>query len=206
MSLKYAIIKGLRSEASKIAAEESALRSPMEIINEEIIPALSVVGEGFDKKQIYLPALLLSAEAASDAFNELRPLIPKGEVAKGRILIATVKGDIHDIGKNIVRVVLESWGFDVTDLGRDVSTDAVLSALSSGDYDLVALSALMTTTLFAMEDTVKAVKSSYPTVKVMVGGAVLTPEYAEKIGADFYGADAPSAAKIANTVVANKKR
>ena len=205
-SLKYIIIKGLRTEASKIAAEEATTRSPMDIINEEIIPALSVVGEGFDKKQIYLPALLLSAEAAAEAFDALRPLIPKSEAAKGKILIATVKGDIHDIGKNIVRVVLESWGFDVTDLGRDVSTDTVLSALSSCDYDLVALSALMTTTLPAMEDTVKAVKSSYPTVKVMVGGAVLTPEYAEKIGADFYGADAPSAAKIANAVVASKKR
>ena len=206
VSLKYAIIKGLRGEVSKIAREEATLRSPMAVINEEIIPALSVVGEGFDKKQIYLPALLLSAEAASEAFDSLRPLIPKSEAVKGKILIATVKGDIHDIGKNIVRVVLESWGFEVTDLGRDVSTDAVLSALSLGDYDLVALSALMTTTLPAMEDTVKAVKASYPTVKIMVGGAVLTPEYAEKIGADFYGADAPSAAKIANAVVANKNR
>ena len=206
MTLKYAIIKGLSGEASRIAKEQAKARLPMNIINEEIIPALSVVGEGFDKKQIYLPALLLSAEAAAEAFDALKPYIPKDSVVKGRVLLATVKGDIHDIGKNIVRVVLESWGFDVTDLGRDVSTSRVLESLSLCNYDLLGLSALMTTTLPAMEDTVKAVKESYPNVKIMVGGAVLTPEYASKIGADFYGADAPSAAKIANDVVANKHK
>ena len=204
VSLKYAIIKGLRAEAAKIAAEQATSRAAMEIINEEIIPALTVVGEGFDKKQIFLPALLLSAEAAAEAFDSIRPFIPKGEAAKGKILIATVKGDIHDIGKNIVRVVLESWGFEVTDLGRDVSVEQVLSALSASSYDLLALSALMTTTLPAMEETVKAVREAYPAVKIMVGGAVLTPEYAEKIGADFYGADAPAAAKIANLVIKEK--
>lgn len=206
MSLKYAIIKGLRGEASRIAREEAALRAPMNIINEEIIPALSIVGEGFDKKQIFLPALLLSAESAAEGFDALKPYIPKGESASGRVLLATVKGDIHDIGKNIVRVVLESWGFEVVDLGRDVPTSAVMDALSKKEYDLVGLSALMTTTLPAMEETVRAVKAAYPSVKVMVGGAVLTPEYTEKIGADFYGADAPSAAKIANSVMANKKK
>lgn len=206
MSLKYAIIKGLRGEASKIAREEAASRAPMNIINEEIIPALSIVGEGFEKKQIFLPALLLSAESAAEAFDALKPYIPKGESASGRVLLATVKGDIHDIGKNIVRVVLESWGFEVVDLGRDVPTSAVMDALSEKEYDLVGLSALMTTTLPAMEETVRAVKAAYPSVKVMVGGAVLTPEYTEKIGADFYGADAPSAAKIANSVMANKKK
>ena len=206
MSLKYAIIKGLRGEASKIAREEAASRAPMNIINEEIIPALSIVGEGFEKKQIFLPALLLSAESAAEAFDALKPYIPKGESASGRALLATVKGDIHDIGKNIVRVVLESWGFEVVDLGRDVPTSAVMDALSEKEYDLVGLSALMTTTLPAMEETVRAVKAAYPSVKVMVGGAVLTPEYTEKIGADFYGADAPSAAKIANSVMANKKK
>ena len=206
MSLKYAIIKGLRGEASRIAREEAISRAPMNIINEEIIPALSIVGEGFDKKQIFLPALLLSAESAAEVFDALRPYIPKGESASGRVLLATVKGDIHDIGKNIVRVVLESWGFEVTDLGRDVATSEVMDALSKKDYDLVGLSALMTTTLPAMEETVRAVKTAYPDVKVMVGGAVLNADYAERIGADFYGADAPSAAKIANSVVANKKR
>ena len=206
MSLRYAIIKGLRGEASRIAREEAASRAPMNIINEEIIPALSIVGEGFDKKQIFLPALLLSAESAAEAFDALKPYISKGESASGRVLLATVKGDIHDIGKNIVRVVLESWGFEVVDLGRDVPTSAVIDALSKKEYDLVGLSALMTTTLPAMEETVRAVKMAYPDVKVMVGGAVLTPEYSEKIGADFYGADAPSAAKIANAVVANKRR
>lgn len=204
ISLKYAIIKGLRGEASKIAAEEAKVRSPMNIINEEIIPALSVVGDGFDKKQIYLPALLLSAEAAAVAFDTLKTHIPKESSVKGRVLLATVKGDIHDIGKNIVRVVLESWGFDVTDLGRDVSIESVLRALSLKSYDLVGLSALMTTTLPAMEETISAIRSRYPSVKIMVGGAVLTEEYAMKIGADFYGVDAPSAAKIANAVAAGK--
>ena len=204
ISLKYAIIKGLSGEASRIAKEQAKARLPMDIINEEIIPALSVVGDGFDKKQIYLPALLLSAEAASEAFDAFKPYIPKDSSVKGRILLATVKGDIHDIGKNIVRVVLESWGFDVTDLGRDVPTSQVLEALSAFDYDLLGLSALMTTTLPAMEETVRATRASYPNVKIMVGGAVLTPEYATKIGADYYGADAPSAAKIANAVVAGK--
>lgn len=205
ISLKFAIIKGLSGEASRIAKEQASARAPMDIINEEIIPALSVVGEGFDKKQIYLPAILLSAEAAAEAFDALKPFIPKDSAVKGRVLLATVKGDIHDIGKNIVRVVLESWGFEVTDLGRDVPTSRVLEELSCREYDLLGLSALMTTTLPAMEETVRAVKAEYPNVKVMVGGAVLTPEYADKIGADFYGADAPSAAKIANAVVAGKK-
>ena len=205
-SLKFAIIKGLRADSARIALELAAHRAPMEIINEEIIPALNTVGEGFDKKQIYLPALLLSAESAAESFEVLRPFIPKGESVKGRVLMATVKGDIHDIGKNIVRVVLESWGFEVTDLGRDVPAERVIEALGKAEYDLVGLSALMTTTLAAMEETVRAVKESFPSVKVMVGGAVLNPEYAEKIGADFYGADAPSAARIANGVVAEKGR
>ncbi len=201
VSLKYAIIKGLREDAARVARTLADKKSPMDIINEEIIPALDAVGDGYDKKEIYLPALLLSAEAATSAFDALKPHIPKGEAAQGKILLATVKGDIHDIGKNIVRVVLESRGFEVRDLGRDVSVERVLQALGEAEYDLLGLSALMTTTLPAMEETVRAVKATYPSVKIMVGGAVLNAEYAASIGADFYGADAPSAAKIANAVM-----
>ena len=205
ISLKYAIIKGLRQEAERVAKELLLTREPMEIINEEIIPALTLVGDGFDKKEIFLPSLLLSAEAAAAAFETVKTAIPKGKAAAGKILLATVKGDIHDIGKNIVRVVLESWGFEVCDLGRDVPCEKILAALSCGDFDLVGLSALMTTTLPAMEEAVRAIKNAHPTLKVMVGGAVLNREYADMIGADFYGEDAPAAAKIANLVVAEKR-
>ena len=203
-SLKYAIVKGLAKEAGAIAADMAVSLSPMDIINGEIIPALDTVGDGYDKKEIYLPALLMSAEAATQAFDALRPFIPKGEAKGGKILLATVKGDIHDIGKNIVRVVLESRGFEVRDLGRDVSPSAILAELGEGKYDLVGLSALMTTTLPAMEETVKAVREKFPEVKIMVGGAVLNEEYARSIDADFYGADAPSAARIAAAVIAGK--
>jgi 5-methyltetrahydrofolate--homocysteine methyltransferase len=204
ISLKYAIIKGLSREAGELAKYMASSHSPMDIINKEIIPALDTVGEGYDKKEIYLPSLLMSAEAATCAFDALKPFIPKGETIGGKILLATVKGDIHDIGKNIVRVVLESRGFEVRDLGRDVPTSEVLRELYENEYDLVGLSALMTTTLPAMEETVKAVKENFPKVKVMVGGAVLNAEYADSIGADYYGADAPAAAKIAAAVMANK--
>lgn len=205
MSLKYALVKGLREEAERAAKELLLTRAPMEIINEEIIPALTLVGDGFDKKQIFLPSLLLCAEAAAAAFEVVKTAIPKGEAAAGKILLATVKGDIHDIGKNIVRVVLESWGFEVCDLGRDVPCEKILAALSCRNFDLVGLSALMTTTLPAMEETVRAIKNAHPNLKVMVGGAVLNREYADMIGADFYGEDAPAAAKIANSVIAEKR-
>ncbi len=201
ISLKYAIIKGLSEEAGELARNLAGFCSPMDIINGEIIPALDTVGAGYDKKEVYLPSLLMSAEAATRAFDALKPFIPKGEAKGGKILLATVKGDIHDIGKNIVRVVLESRGFAVRDLGRDVSTSEVLLALEEDKYDLVGLSALMTTTLPAMEKTVRAVNEHFPEVKIMVGGAVLNAEYAESIGADFYGADAPSAARIASSVI-----
>ena len=200
-SHRYSIVKGLREDAALLARSLLSERPPMELINSEIIPALEAVGEAFDKKEIFLPSLLLSAEAAASAFDEIKKKIQRGESRKGRIVMATVKGDIHDIGKNIVRVVLESWGFEVTDLGRDVPCERILYELERGDVTLVGLSALMTTTLPAMADTVSQIKEKFPKVKVMVGGAVLTREYAEKIGADFYGKDAPTAAKIANSLV-----
>ncbi len=200
-SLMYAIIKGLREEAAELSGKLLTKAAPMEIIEGEIIPALTAVGEAYDKKEIFLPGLLLSAEAAAASFDVVKAKISKGEASGGRIIMATVKGDIHDIGKNIVRVVLESWGFSVVDLGRDVPADKILEELEKEEALLVGLSALMTTTLPAMEVTVRAIKERFPKVKVMVGGAVLTADYAEKIGADFYGKDAPSAAKIANALV-----
>ena len=200
-TLKTAIIKGLRREAAEISERLLESASPMEIINGEIIPALTVVGEAYDKKEIFLPGLLLSAEAAGAAFDAVKVKISRTATSSGRIIMATVKGDIHDIGKNIVRVVLESWGFTVCDLGRDVPKEKILLELEGEETLLVGLSALMTTTLPAMEETVRAIKEKFPKVKIMVGGAVLTADYAERIGADFYGKDAPSAAKIANSLI-----
>jgi 5-methyltetrahydrofolate--homocysteine methyltransferase len=178
----------------------------MEIINGEIIPALTIVGEAYDKKEIFLPGLLLSAEAAGAAFDAVKTKISKSASSSGRIIMATVKGDIHDIGKNIVRVVLESWGFAVCDLGRDVPKEKILQELEREETLLVGLSALMTTTLPAMEETVRAIKEKFPEVKIMVGGAVLTADYAERTGADFYGKDAPSAAKIANSLIGRDRK
>lgn len=201
LALKTAIIKGLRHEVAEFSDRLLVNTSPMEIIDREIIPALTIVGEAYDKKEIFLPGLLLSAEAAGAAFDAVKTRISRSTASSGRIIMATVKGDIHDIGKNIVRVVLESWGFTVCDLGRDVPKEKILEELGKEETLLVGLSALMTTTLPAMEETVRAIKEKYPKVKIMVGGAVLTPDYAEKIGADFYGKDAPSAAKIANSLI-----
>lgn len=205
-TLKTAIIKGLRREAAEISERLLESASPMEIINGEIIPALTVVGEAYDKKEIFLPGLLLSAEAAGAAFDAVKVKISRTATSSGRIIMATVKGDIHDIGKNIVRVVLESWGFTVCDLGRDVPKEKILQELEGEETLLVGLSALMTTTLPAMEETVRAIKEKFPQVKIMVGGAVLTADYAERIGADFYGKDAPSAAKIANSLIGRDRK
>ena len=205
-TLKTAIIKGLRWEAAEISERLLESASPMEIINGEIIPALTVVGEAYDKKEIFLPGLLLSAEAAGAAFDAVKVKISRTAASSGRIIMATVKGDIHDIGKNIVRVVLESWGFTVCDLGRDVPKEKILFELEREETLLVGLSALMTTTLPAMEETVRAIKEKFPEVKIMVGGAVLTADYAERIGADFYGKDAPSAAKIANSLIGRDQK
>ena len=205
-TLKTAIIKGLRHEAAEISERLLTATSPMDIIDREIIPALTIVGEAYDKKEIFLPGLLLSAEAAGAAFDAVKTKISKNAASSGRIIMATVKGDIHDIGKNIVRVVLESWGFAVCDLGRDVPKEKILLELEKEETLLVGLSALMTTTLPAMEETVRAIKESFPEVKIMVGGAVLTADYAEKIGADFYGKDAPSAAKIANSLIGRDRK
>jgi 5-methyltetrahydrofolate--homocysteine methyltransferase len=202
--LKKAVISGLRDKAREIAASELSLREPLELVNFEIIPALTEVGERFESGRAYLPELLMSAEAANAAFDEVKKKMPpKNDAAKEKIVLATVKGDIHDIGKNIVKTLLESYGFSVIDLGRDVPCEAVLEATLESGASLVGLSSLMTTTVGAMEETIALLKSKTD-VKVMVGGAVLTPEYAEKIHADYYASDAMEGVKIAQEVFKKK--
>lgn len=199
-SLKDSIVKGLRDRTAQLIKEELAHRAPIDILNEDIIPALDTVGKGYEEKKIYLPGLLMSAEAAGVAFEAIKEVMPKGDgVTKRRIVLATVRGDIHDIGKNIVKMLLENYGFDVTDLGKDVSPEKIADAVVSLDAELLGLSALMTTTLPAMEETVRLVRKIAPKCKIMVGGAVLNEVYAKEIGADFYGKDAMDAVKIANT-------
>ncbi len=195
--LKEAVFKGLGKRAAALTAEQLTHSTPLEIINEEIIPALDRVGAGFAAGTLFLPALLMSAEAASAAFEVIRAAAPEQKSSKYPIVLATVKGDIHDIGKNIVKLLLQNYGYDVCDLGRDVPPEAVLAAVKETGAPLVALSALMTTTVPAMEETVRLVKAECPACRVMVGGAVMTEEYATRIGADFYGSDALAAVRIA---------
>ena len=174
---------------------------PIDIINREIIPALNQVGECFEKKTLYLPQLLMSAEAASHAFEQIKKKIPASsgqEHGKQRkVILATVKGDIHDIGKNIVKVLLESYGFTVIDLGRDVPPEEICAAVRREQCYLVGLSALMTTTVPSMAETIRQLREMHLNVKVMVGGAVLNEEYAQMIGADKYSPDAMGSVRYA---------
>ena len=206
ITLKDAVIKGLKDGAIACASEEIKSKEPMVVINEMIIPALNEIGTSFEEGRAYLPQLLMSAEAAGAAFEIVKSKISKSDAESGRkVIIATVKGDIHDIGKNIVKVVMESYGFTVTDLGRDVEPAAVLKAAIDKDCTLVGLSALMTTTVPAMEETIKLIKDTAPDIKVMVGGAVLTKEYARMIGADYYAKDAMDGVRIAQSHYESKK-
>lgn len=193
MNLKTVIEKGLKDEAHHITESLVLEQEPLEIINAHLIPALDHVGKGFEKGSVFLPQLLMSAEAAKAAFAVLKERIAdSGEQAekKEKVVLATVKGDIHDIGKNIVKVLLENYSFDVVDLGKDVPPETVLKTVKEQDIRLVGLSALMTTTVASMEETIRLLKKEAPECKVMVGGAVLNQEYADMIGADFYGKDA----------------
>ena len=199
-SLDGCIISGLKDQAGIVAAELLKTHSPLEIIDSLIIPALNSVGKGFEEKKVYLPQLLMSAQAAKEAFDAIKSQIPAGESKKGEIIIATVKGDVHDIGKNIVRVLLENYGYSVTDLGKDVAPEKIVDAVKKGGVKLVGLSALMTTTVPAMEETIAILRTQVPDCRVMVGGAVMTAEYAEMIGADFYGTDAMAAVRFAEKV------
>ena len=195
--LQRAIIKGLCTDAARLTEELIASSvSPLDIVQNEVIPALDIVGVGFEKKTVYLPSLLMSAEAAKAAFEVVKANMPSGKSsAKATVIIATVKGDIHDIGKNIVKLLLENYGFYVIDLGRDVEPALIVDKAIEVNAPVVALSALMTTTVPAMEETIKLLRSRAPLVKVIVGGAVLTREYADMIGADAYAKDAMGAVR-----------
>ena len=193
LSLKEAIEKGLKEEAHRGALRLLKEKAPLDIINEEMIPALDEVGKGFEKGTLFLPQLLMSADAAKIAFAVLKEQMPEntdGDQKKEKVILATVKGDIHDIGKNIVKVLLENYGFHVIDLGKDVPPEQVAETAVKEDVRLVGLSALMTTTVVSMEETIQLLRREKPDCKVMVGGAVLNQEYADMIGADFYGRDA----------------
>lgn len=199
-TLGYAIEKGLLDGAEARTKELLKTKEPMEIIEGDIIPALDKVGVGFEKNTIFLPQLLMSADAAKKAFDVIKAVMPENSrEKKGRVIIATVKGDIHDIGKNIVKVMLENYGYEVVDLGKDVAPEAVLSAAKKENIRLVGLSALMTTTVTSMEETIKLLQKELPDCKVMVGGAVMNREYADSIGADFYGKDAMSSVRYADS-------
>lgn len=201
IDLKTAIIKGLKDDAGSCAKELLKDRQALDVINEYIIPALDIVGDGFENNKIFLPQLLMSADCAKAAFDVIKEhLTLAGEQSKGenKIIIATVEGDIHDIGKNIVKVLLSNYGFDVIDLGKDVKCEKVLEQTIEQNCKLVALSALMTTTVPNMEKTIKLIHDNTD-AKVLVGGAVLTKSYAKMISADFYAKDAMESVRIAKT-------
>ncbi|MGN0338963.1 MAG: homocysteine S-methyltransferase family protein [Lachnospira sp.] len=193
LTLTDCIVKGLKEQSYKATIETLKTRDAMAVINEELVPALDIVGKGFEKGTVFLPQLLMSAEAAKAGFEAIKEhMESQGSVQekKATIVIATVKGDIHDIGKNIVKVLLENYGYDVIDLGKDVPPEVVVDTVVEKHAPLCGLSALMTTTVVSMEETIKKLREKAPWCKVMVGGAVLTQEYADMIGADFYGKDA----------------
>ena len=201
--LQRAIIKGFKDKAAEITKVLLSTHQPLEIVNGEIIPALNQVGEGFENKTVYLPQLLMSAEAAKAAFEVIKSHMAGSEntAKRGPIVIATVHGDIHDIGKNIVKLLLENYGFDVIDLGKDVPPHAVVDAVVSHHAPLAGLSALMTTTVPAMEETIRLLRQAAPYCKIIVGGAVLTRDYADRIGADMYAKDAMEAVRYAEEVI-----
>lgn len=193
MSLETAIKKGLKEEAHHITRDIVKEQAPLTIINEHLIPALDYVGKGFEQGTVFLPQLLMSAEAAKAAFSILKDSLAQSggqSEKKNKVILATVKGDIHDIGKNIVKVLLENYGFNVIDMGKDVAPELIAAKAEEENVHLVGLSALMTTTVVSMEETIRELKKSTPDCRVMVGGAVLNQEYADMIGADFYGKDA----------------
>ncbi|MBR7101596.1 MAG: homocysteine S-methyltransferase family protein [Clostridia bacterium] len=201
ISLEKAIVKGLKKDAREITKQLILTTPPLEIVNNYIIPALDSVGDDYEKGKSFLPQLLLSAETANIAFDVVKEAIPKDNNAgMGDIVMATVKGDIHDIGKNIVKVILQNYGYTVHDLGKDVSPETVVEYVKSTGIKLVGLSALMTTTVPSMEETIKQLKAYDPNIKVMVGGAVLNPEYAEMIKADKYAKDAMEGVRYVKSI------
>ena len=198
--LQHAIVKGLKEQAAQLTVALLEKEEPLDIVTAHIIPALDIVGQGFEKKTMYLPQLLMSAEASQYAFEQIKRKMAQSStkaVSRGKFVIATVHGDIHDIGKNIVKLILENYGFDVYDLGKDVPPERVVEKVIEQQAPLVGLSALMTTTVPAMEETIRQLREKAPWAKVVVGGAVLTQEYADSIGADFYAKDAMATVRFA---------
>lgn len=203
-ALFEAVRRGLKAEARVAADAALTMREPLDVVNTSLIPALDAVGDGFEKGTVFLPQLLQAATAAQAAFESIKAKIAasgQAQGSKGKIVIATVKGDVHDIGKNIVRVILENYGYDVLDLGRDVAPERVVEAVRQTGAKLVGLSALMTTTVPNMQATIEALHAAGLDCKVMVGGAVLTPDYARNIGADYYCKDAKASADLAKQLL-----
>ena len=199
--LAGAILHGLSEEAARLARLALETSAPLTLINEQIVPALDIVGQGFERKTVFLPQLLMSAEAAKAAFEEARRKLPSSDTVGPPVILATVKGDIHDIGKNIVRAILENYGFHVIDLGRNVPPETVVEAALRDDVKLVGLSALMTTTVQSMADTIALLRQRKPDCLVVVGGAVLTQDYADRIGADRYAKNAMETVRYAEQVL-----
>ncbi len=203
MTMEAAILKGLGQETAALARQALETMTELDVVNGLLIPALDLVGEKYERQEIFLPQLINAANAACQGFDVVKESIARkgqGSVSRGKILLATVQGDIHDIGKNIVKVVLENYGYTVVDLGRDVPVETVVEAAVREDIRLVGLSALMTTTVASMAETIRALRESGHDCRIMVGGAVLTPEYAAEIGADYYAKDAKQSADIAREV------
>lgn len=210
MSIEEAIRKGLKEEAREEVNTLLTSKSALDIIEGHIVPALDEVGKLYEAQKIFLPQLIKSAEAAKAAFERLQKemvtdINSNENVSKTKVILATVYGDIHDIGKNIVKVIMENYNFEVIDLGKDVPTEKVLEAIEKWDIKIIGLSALMTTTVASMKDTIKAVKEKYDDVRVIVGGAVLTEELAQYVEADFYAKDAMETVRIATDLVENAK-
>lgn len=202
--LKAAVVKGMRDKSAALAKELLQSRPPMEIVTDEIMPALEEVGADFERGKVYLPGLLMSAEAAKAAFEVIKAAMPQQDAAaekKCPFVLATVKGDVHDIGKNIVKLLLENYGFEVIDLGKDVPPEQIAEAVTAHSAPFAGLSALMTTTVPAMEETIRLLRQTAPACKIVVGGAVLSEAYAAKIGADKYAPDAMATVRYANEVL-----
>ncbi len=204
-TMEEAVAKGLKEESRKLCRQLLKAKEPLQIVNEYLIPALDRVGNCYERKEIYLPQLINAAAASKAAFDEIRQAVEKSgkqTISKGKIVLATVKGDVHDIGKNIVKVVLENYGYQIIDLGKDVPVESIVETVKKENVSLVGLSALMTTTLSSMEETVKALHEQGCKCKIMVGGAVVSKEYAKQIHADYYAKDAKESADIAREVLA----
>jgi 5-methyltetrahydrofolate--homocysteine methyltransferase len=205
LGLKEIIEEGLTDQAAGATAILLETREPLDIVNNEIVPALDAVGDAFETGECFLPHLIFAAETAQKAFEVIKETMARdgqAQVAKGKIILATVEGDVHDIGKNILKVILENYGYEILDLGKDVKAETIIQTIQAEDIKLVGLSALMTTTVKNMEKIITTIKTSCPATTIMVGGAVLNPEYAKTIGADYYGKDAREGAGIAKTVFA----